>query len=350
MRKPAILALSAAATMALTALAGAAQAQAQAGAASTKASTPASATASSSASTVRYAWLKSCSKKDDAFPCGLWHLALGNGRDSVLKDAQVFPRTAKGKIDKGSYAPLSVSGDGRRVSYWRKKDGLLVVRDVTTNKVRVLPRAVSKLPKGIGMGDLGTSLSRDGGLLTMDYYDDEKLPSLVVNVRTGRVRTIPAEAAVVGFSPDGKHVLVSQGTAENTTRFSVYDQDGRRTNTQIVPQVVANNSPMALADDGSSVAVLISTTSGKQRLRVYDLSDDTVGEAVEVRVPKNESAKRLEWTPDGGLRLWETLDSAKTGETYRVVVRGLDSGTGATTTLDSFRVKSSLWTWWLPGE
>ncbi|GIH62526.1 hypothetical protein [Microbispora siamensis] len=343
MRKPAILALSAAATMALTTLAGAAQAQARTGAAS--------ATASSSASTVRYAWLKGCSKKDDYFPCGSWHLALGNGRDSVFKDAQVFPRTAKGKIDKGSFAPLSVSGDGRQVSYWRKKDGLLVVRDVTTNKVRVLPRAVSKLPKGLGMGDLATSLSRDGGLLTIDYYDsDDKIPSLIVNVRTGKVRTIPADSAVVGFSPDGKHVLVSRGTAENTSRFSVYDQDGRRTNTQVVPQVVANNSPMALADDGSSVAVLITTSSGGQRLRVYDLSADTVGDAVDVRVPKNESAKRLEWTSDGGLKLWETLDSVKTGETYRVVVHGLDTGTGATTKLDSFTVKSSLWTWCLPGE
>ncbi|MGI5161712.1 hypothetical protein [Microbispora sp. CA-102843] len=343
MRKPAILALSAAATMTLTALAGTAQAEARTAAAS--------ATASSSASTVRYAWLKSCSKKDDYFPCGSWHLALRNGRDSVLKDAQVFPRTAKGKIDKQSYAPLTVSGDGRQVSYFRKKDGALVVRDVTTNKVRALPRSVSKLPKGIGMGDLATSLSRDGGVLTVDYYDgDDKLPSLIVNVRTGKVRKIPADAAVVGFSPDGKHVLVSRGTAENTSRFSVYDQDGRRTNTQVVPQVVANNSPMALADDGSSVAVLISTGSGKQRLRVYDLSNDSVGEAVDVRVPKKESAKRLEWTPDGGLKLWETLDSAKTGETYRVVVRSLDTDTGATATLDSFRVKSSVWTWWLPGE
>ncbi|MBE3012316.1 hypothetical protein IL992_24440 [Microbispora sp. NEAU-D428] len=343
MRKPAILALSAAATMALTALAGAAQAQARTGAAT--------ATASSSASTVRYAWLNSCKKKDGYLPCGSWRLTLRNGRDSVLTDAQVFPRTAKGKIDKQSYTPLSVSGDGRQVSYFRKKDGMLVVRDVTMNKVRALPPSVSKLPKGIGMGDLTTSLSRDGGLLTIDYYDDDdKMPSLVVNVRTGKVRKIPADASVVGFSPDGKHLLVSRGTAENTTQFSVYDQDGRRTNTQVVPQVVANNSPMALADDGSSVAVLITTASAKQRLRVYDLSEDTVGDAVDVRVPKNESAKRLEWTPDGGLKLWETLDSAKTGETYRVVVRSLDTDTGATAKLDSFRVKPSVWTWWLPGE
>ncbi|TQS27809.1 hypothetical protein [Microbispora sp. KK1-11] len=345
MRKPAILALPAAATMALTTLAGAAQAEARTGGASV------TATASSSASTVRYAWLKSCKKKDGYLPCGSWRLALGNGRDSALTDAQVFPRTAKGKIDKQSYTPLSVSGDGRQVSYFRKKDGMLVVRDVTTNKVRALPRSVSKLPKGIGMGDLATSLSRDGGLLTIDYYDEDgKVPSLVVNVRTGKVRKIPADAAVAGFSPDGKHVLVSRGTAENTTQLSVYDEDGRRTNTQVVPQVVANNSPIALADDGSSVAVLITTTSAKQRVRVYDLSDDTVSDAVDVRLPKNESAKRLEWTPDGGLKLWETLDWTKTGETYRVVVRTLDIGTGATATLDSFRVKSSVWAWWLPGE
>lgn len=342
MRKPAILALSAAATMALTTLAGAAQAEARTGAASATAS---------SASPVRYAWLKSCHKKDNYFPCGSWHLLLRNGRDSVLKGVQVNPRTAKGKIDKQSSTPLTVSGDGRHVSYFRKKDGLLVVRDVTTNKVRVLPRSVSKPPKGIGTGDLAMTLSRDGGLLTIDYYDeDDKAPSLLVNVRTGKARKIPAGAAILGFSPDGKHLLVSRGTAENTSRFSVYDQDGRQTNTQVVPQVVANNSPTALADDGSSVAVLITTTSGRQRLRVYDLANDTVGEAVDVRVPKNESARRLEWTPDGGLKLWETLDSAKTGETTGVVVHGLDAGTGATTKLDSFRVKSSLWTWWLPGE
>ncbi|WP_432929118.1 hypothetical protein ACQPZZ_04235 [Microbispora sp. CA-135349] len=343
MRKPAILALSAAATMALTTLAG--PAQARTGAVS------ASATASSSGSAIRYAWLKSCSKKDNYFPCGSWHLLLGNGRDSVLKDARVFPRTAKGKVDKQSYTALSVSGDGRHVSYFRDKDGRLVVRDVTTNKVRVLPRSVSKLPKGVGMGDLATTLSRDGGLLTVDYYDEnDKVPSLLVDVRTGKVRKVRADAAVMGFSPDGEHLLVSRTTAENTTEFSVYDRDGRRTNSQVVPQVVAHNSPTALADDGSSVAVLITTTSGTRRLRVYDLSNDSVGEAVNVHVPKKESAKRLEWTSGGDLKLWETLDSKKTGETTGVVVRSLDPGTGATATLDSFRVKSSLWTWWLPGE
>jgi len=342
MRPPAILALSAAATIALIPLTGAAQADARTGAATT---------ASSSAPAIRYAWLKGCSEKNDYYPCGSWHLTLADGRDSVLEDAQVFPRTAKGKIDKSSNAALSVSGDGRHVSYFRKKDGMLVVRDVTTNKVRTLPRSVSKLPKGIGMGDLVTTLSRDGGMLTVDYYDDDdKLPSLLVDVRTGEVRKIRADESIVGFSPDGTHLLVSRVTSENTTQFIVYDQDGRRTNTQVVPQVVANNSPMALADDGSTVAVLITTSSGGQRLRLYDLASDTVGEAVDVRAPKKESPKRLEWTSDGRLKLWETLDSAKTGETYRVVVRSLDAGSGATTTLDSFKVKSGLWTWWVPGE
>ncbi|GGO17377.1 hypothetical protein GCM10010116_35110 [Microbispora rosea subsp. aerata] len=342
MRKPAILALSAAVTMALTTLAGgAAQAQARTGAASATAS---------AASPVRYAWLKSCHKKDDYHPCGSWHLLLRNGRDVVLKDAQVFPRTAKGKIDKHADAPLSISGDGRHVSYFRKKDGRLVVRDLTTNKVRTLPRSVSKLPKGIGMGDLSMSLSRDGGLIAIEYYDgDDKIPSLLVDVRTGKVRKIRADESILGFSPDGTHLLASRGTAENTSRFSVYDQDGRQTNSQVVPQVVANNSPTALADDGSTVAVLITTSSGGKRLRLYDLSNDTVGEAVNVRVPKKEFAKRLEWTADGGLKLWETLDSRE-GDIDRVVVRSLDPATGATATLDSFKVKSSLWNWWLPGE
>lgn len=346
MRKPAILALSAAATMTLTALAGAGPAEARTGAASATATSSAS-----SASTVRYAWLKSCHKKDDYFPCGSWNLTLGNGRTTALKDAQVYPRGANGKIDKQATAPLSISADGRHVSYWRKKDSRLVVRDLTTNKVRTLPRSLSKPPKGVGVGDLGVSLSRDGGLLTLDYYDDDsKLPSLLVDVRTGKTHRIRADAAVLGFSPDGEYLLVSRTTSENTTEFSVYDTDGRRANIRVVPQVVANNSPTALADDGSSVAALITTTSGKQRLRVYDLADDRVGEAVDVRVPKKESVRRLEWTPDGGLKLWETLDSAKTGETYRVVARSLDPDSGATRELDSFPVKSNLWTWWLPGE
>ncbi|MFE3453723.1 TolB family protein [Nonomuraea sp. NPDC059194] len=301
---------------------------------------------------VRYGWVGSCAKKDYTIPCGPWHLALGGGKDVVLKDAVVYPTAAGGKIDKESSAPISISGDGRFVGYFRASDRKLVVRDIASGSVKALPGKAAVAPKSVGMVNVDPTFSPDGRRVVVDYYDDDsKLPSLLVDLATGAVHRIPGNETVQGFSPDGSHLLTTRGTDDNTTEMAVYDESGAEVRSKVVPQVVANNAPIALADDGVTVGLVIVSpqTNGKTRLRTYDLSTDGVSDAVTLRLPTGESPTRLVWSASGEATLW-TLKSDAEGNTNQAVKRSLNTGTGATAVRDSFRIKSGIWTWWLPGD
>ncbi|MBO3746943.1 hypothetical protein J5X84_12775 [Streptosporangiaceae bacterium NEAU-GS5] len=318
-----------------------------------EAKTGAVSTASKSAaasSQVRYAWLKSCPKSTYTIPCGSWTVTLTSGKSVVLKDAVVHPIMANGKVDKEGATSFAISGNGKVVSYFRKSDRKIVVRDVASGRVRALPGKAASLPKGLGMSDLDTFLSDDGTKVLIDYFDAAGTrPSLIVDLTGGSTRTLRADSAGQGFSPDGKLVLATRFTDENTTEFAVYDESGAKVNSQVVPQIVANNSPIALSDDGTTVGVLITTSKGKQRLRMYDLATDTVGDAVDLSLPKSESAHRLFFDASGNVKLWE-LRYDKAGNVAGATQRRVSPGSGATSVVDSFKVKSNTWTWWLPGE
>ncbi|GAA3443714.1 hypothetical protein [Planomonospora venezuelensis] len=322
-----------------------------AAAASAVIATPAQAytgAASATPDSVRYAWVGSCPEKDYTVPCGAWTLTMRSGKTVKLADAQVHPRNAKGKADKEAATPFAVSGDGRFVNYF--KDGGLVVRDVNSGKVRPLPGKAAALPKGLGMAEVDTVISPDGSIVVVDYYDEaDRLPTLVANLKTGKVVTLPTSDSVLSFSPDGEHLLTSRFTDDNTTEFAVFDAAGEQTASQVVPQIVSNNSPVALADDGNTVAVVVTGGSNRPRLRTYDLAADTVSEAVALGIPKGESSQRLFWDAAGTLTLWTSREGSdeKPGS---AVKRTVNAETGATRKLDSFRIKSTTWTWWLPGE
>ncbi|MFD1936933.1 MULTISPECIES: TolB family protein [Nonomuraea] len=301
---------------------------------------------------VRYGWVGACAKKDYSVPCGPWHLALSGGKDVQLKDAVVYPTAAGGKIDKESSAPISISGDGRFVGYFRASDRTFVVRDMASGSVKVLPGKAAVAPKNVGMLNVDPTFSPDGRRVVMDYYDDDaKLPSLLVDLKTDAVHRIPGNETVQGFSPDGSHLLTTRGTDDNTTELAVYDESGTEVQSRVVPQVVANNAPIGLADDGVTVGLVIVSpqTNGKTRLRTYDLSTDAVSDAVTLRLPKGESPTKLVWNTSGDVTLW-TLQSDAEGNTSKAVRRSLNAETGATAVRDSFRIKSGIWTWWLPGD
>ncbi len=311
--------------------------------------TPAEAkTGAASDDSVRYAWIKSCPKKDYTIPCGKWMLTLRSGKTVKLADARVNPRQANGKVDKDSSTVFAVSGDGRFVNYF--KGDKLVVRDVNSGKVRPLPGKAAVLPRKLGQNDVDTMFSPDGSIVVVDYFDDpEKLPTLVVNLKSEKTTKLPSKNSVLSFSPDGQHLLTSRFTDDNTTEFVVFDTDGKETASQVVPQIVSNNSPVALADDGSTVALVVTGASNKPRLRTYDLASDTVSDAVPLGIPKNEGAQRLYWDPAGTLTLW-TGRSDSQGDVTSAVKRTVNAQTGSTHKLDSFAIKNSPWTWWLPGE
>ncbi|GAA0826587.1 hypothetical protein ACFQVD_28085 [Streptosporangium amethystogenes subsp. fukuiense] len=307
--------------------------------------TPAAATPDNPA---RYAWLKSCPRGDGSVPCGSWMLTLRSGRTVKLPGAQVHPRSADGKVDRTTSNSISVSNDGRFVNYF--KGGELVVREVSSGKVRPLPGGTASLPKGIGQSDVDTTLSPDGSAIVVDYYDTaNRLPTLVVNLKTGETAKLPPKNSLMGFSPSGKYLLTSRFTEDNITEFTVFDAEGNRTASQVIPQIVSNNAPVALADDGNTVALVISSESSRPRLRTYDLSADTVSEAIGIGMPKDETAQRLSWDAAGSLTLW-TSRSDQEGELDSAVKRTLNAETGSTRKLDSFRLRKNVWVWWLPGE
>ncbi|GAA1013494.1 hypothetical protein Aple_087430 [Acrocarpospora pleiomorpha] len=299
--------------------------------------------------TARYAVLKSCPKKDYRVPCGPWTITRRDGKQFVLADAQVFQVWVNGKNSTEVSLPITLSGDGQRVVYFRKSDRRLVVRDLTTDKVFTLPSKVAQVPKGLTMGDIGTFLSKDGTLLAVDYLaDTAKRPSWIVEVDTGTVSTVKGNASVESISPGGKYLLASEYTNENTLKYIAYDTTGNVANSQVVPQVISNNAPVALADDGATVAVIVNSATGKKYLRTYDLAQDTLGERIKAAIPDTESVQRALWDTSDRLSVWTFHDA----ETYTATLTTswhLDAGTGEAKKTDSFKIKSMVWDYRLPG-
>ncbi|MER7207874.1 hypothetical protein ABT340_12475 [Streptosporangium sp. NPDC000239] len=299
---------------------------------------------------VRYAWIKSCAKGDHTVPCGKWTLTLRSGRTVRLDDARVNPRRANGTVDKDAGTTFAVSGDGRVVNYLR--GDVLVVRDVTSGKVVPLPGRAATLPKGLDQASVDTMLSEDGSAVVIDYLDEEeRLPSLLVDRESGKIATLPAKINVMGFSPDGRHVLTSRYTDDSTTEFVIFDGAGRVTASRVVPQIVANNSPVALANDGTTTAFVVTgAMTKKARLHTYSLTSDTVSAAVRLGVSVNDGAQRLSWNPAGTLTLWTSFSEAHGGQVTSAAKRTVNARTGTVHTVDSFPIKNAPWSWWLPGE
>jgi len=301
---------------------------------------------------VRYAWVDSCPKKDYTVPCGPWTLAMRGAKGIVMKDAVVFPKAANGKVNKEASAPLTVSGNGRFVNYFRKSDGRLVIRDVVSGSVKALPGRAAKLPKGFGMADIDVTFSNDGAHIAIDYLDERAVqPTLMVDLGSRTTSTLPGDEYVQGFSPDGAHALTLRSTDDNTTEFRVYDGRGVKQVGRVVPQIVSNNAPIALAGDGVTVAVILTgpKPTSKARLRTYDLSTDEVADAVTLSYPTAEGAMRIFWENSGKISLWTARSDAE-GITTKLIKRTINPETGAAPVADSFRFRSGLWTWWLPGE
>ncbi|MFC4529986.1 hypothetical protein [Sphaerisporangium dianthi] len=314
----------------------------------------ASAATSSGAATkgkaVRYAWVASCDKGDFAVPCGPWALTLRDGKTVRVPEATVYPRKANGKVDKESSAPFAVSGDGSRVVYFRKSDRKLVWKDVPSGRSHSLPGAAAKTPKGLDMSAVAATLSPDGDIVVVDYGDAAgRLPTLVVHLASGEIARLPGSDTFQGFSPDGRHLLVSHATEDNTTELTVYDTDGEAGESREVPQVVSNNSPIALADDGVTVAVVIVPTSGEPRLRQYDLSTDAVSPAVGLDLSSRDTLYRLDWDTAGKLTIWRLLSDDE-GSIKRATASTVDPSNGHLKKIDSFAVRGGIYTWWLPGE
>jgi hypothetical protein len=303
------------------------------------AATPAQAHAHQS---IRYVSVKACNDKDGGqVPCGPWRLALHDGKQALLKDAQVWPRDRRGKVLKGLVAPISVSGDGESVTYFRKGDGRLVVRDLG-GTVHVMPKIA--LPKGVGMEELGLSLSQDGGHLAVEYYDTkDKQPTRVFDVSDpGEPAEIPGTSAFEGFSGGGSAVLVSSQTDDNTSELAAYDVKGNELGRVVPPQVVSNNGPRALSSDGRTVAFMTGTAA-KALLKLYDMGADQIAGSVRFKLPGDTFPNMIDWTGEHEVTVHISNDGTASG--MRMTVLKIDTETGAVKVRDSYKVRGDTYTY-----
>ncbi|KAA9376922.1 hypothetical protein F5972_20900 [Microbispora cellulosiformans] len=300
---------------------------------------PAAAHARASHHMIRYASVDSCPRRDGTTtPCHTWRLDLLDGRRVALKDAMLWPLTAKGRPDRTNSAPLTVSGDGESVSYFRRSDHRLVVREFHGDRsaVRVMPR--NPLPRGVGMNEAWLKLSQDGDRLALGYTtkDGRTRVRLFDVARASATGTTPETDAFSGFSGDGSAVLLQRAGDANTIGLSVHDDTGAELAAAVPPQIVANNGPWALSADDRTVA-FVTGLGKKARLRFYDVATDQPTGSVGFSLPEDAALDMIDWT--GGHEVTLHLVRAR-GSRDVVTVLRVDTETGRTRVRDSYKVRS----------
>ncbi|MBB2746330.1 UNVERIFIED_ORG: hypothetical protein FHR35_006198 [Microbispora rosea subsp. rosea] len=290
---------------------------------------------------IRYASVDACTAKDGTDrPCHTWRLDLLDGRRVALKDAMLWPLNAKGKVDKSLSAPLTVSGDGESVAYFRKSDHRLVVREFHGG-VHVMPK--TPLPRGIGMDSVWLDMSQDGSRLALAYTDDDgnTRGRLFDVARASVTGTIPKSGGFSGFSGDGSAVLLQRDATANTTGLAVHDDAGAELASAVPPQIVANNGPWALSADDRTVAFV--TGSGrKAALRFYDVKTDQTTGSVRVSLPGDTSPDMIDWTGEHEV----TVHVSESGGPRDVVtVLRIDTQTGKTRVRDRYKVRAGTFTY-----
>lgn len=140
----------------------------------------------------RYAYLVPCG--DD---CGTeWRVVTPKGTYRIpqaLTTSKKAPRV-----------PIAISRNGRMLAYYSPAAGAHVIRDLVGGEETISPVKVPE--QQIGIGSL-LAVSDDGRHLVFDPREGGKQPSLLIDVRTGRTRSIPGAYEVVGIK-DGTVALV----------------------------------------------------------------------------------------------------------------------------------------------
>ncbi|WP_232326751.1 hypothetical protein [Microbispora sp. ATCC PTA-5024] len=288
---------------------------------------------------IRYVSVKGCADKSyGQVPCGHWRLDLIDGTHVSLDDALVHSRDAKGRTEAGTTAPVTVSGDGESVAYFRRKDGRVVVREFH-GPVHVMP--ADALPKGVAIDRAALRLSLDGGRLAVMYSDKKggEHARVFAVSDPGNPATISGYEEFEGFSGDGSAVLVSGRTDDNTNELVAYDASGRELGRVVPPQVVSNNAPRALSADGRTVAV-VTGSARKPVLKLYDMVADRVVGSVPYAGRRGSMPDMADWTGDHQVTVHVNGEG---GSGARVTVLEIDTRTGATRVRDSYKVRSDAY-------
>lgn len=283
---------------------------------------------------ITYVSVKSCKAGADTRPCGPWRLEMHSGAEHRLPDARVYPLDRHGKAVKDLTAPIAVSGDGQSVAYIRERDNRLVVREVG-GPVHVMGK--DALPKKADMGTIQLHLSQYGDSLAVEYADGRE-PTRVYDVSRGLgPGKIPGAYSVLSLSRDGETVLAAQYTADNTTRLLTFDAEGNELSRVEPPQIVANNAPLGLSEDGT-MAAFFSGVGSASKLRLYDMRANSVFTSIKVKLGSTDSPEAIDWTGDHEItaHIPHIAESGRTS--MRILV--IDTETGTIKVRDSYTVKA----------
>ncbi|QFY12607.1 hypothetical protein GBF35_43900 [Nonomuraea phyllanthi] len=186
-------------------------------------------------------------------------------------------------------SPVGQSPHGSTVAYYRLRDDALVVRDVTTGKVRVVP-GEKWLP------DLRRfSLSPGGRFAAFPYgWNGAREPlSRVVDTVTGQVHTFPFTAMHILFSPDNRHVLVypsSDFASRTRASVVVYSTE---TWTEVRRGTSPVSMPAALRMGGATLA-WVDPSGGTPYIRLRDIATGAPA-GTAMKMPAGERPIALTW-------------------------------------------------------
>jgi hypothetical protein len=247
--------------------------------------------------------------------CAPWQLRLRSGRVIRLTDARMFANPGDKRSGRQGFA---LTPHGSQVGYFRLKDDALVIRDVTTGKVRVVPGVKWSLTNRFMFG-----LSP-----AAHFFVIKREPLQVLNAVTGQAHTLPAGQHPLSFSPDNKYLLVSQqggGLVVYSTETWGVVRTGPRVG--FAPALHANGTTIAYTDWDPR---------GKEPEYIRFLDLTTGGPAGSpIKIPTGESANGLLWDRANHLEILTRRVSGD-GQIWRW--RSADDGMRV---LDTFLLRSS---------
>ncbi|MEV4246832.1 hypothetical protein AB0J63_25885 [Streptosporangium canum] len=260
-------------------------------------------------SSVRYAGLAGC-------VCAPWTLWTWDGQVIKLTDARVFAA----KADKRR-APLALSPDGEYVAYFRRGDRTLVIRDMSTGNVRVVPGVQWSRELRSTRIDLAPA----GRYVVLGNGRDDR----VLNARNGRSSVVPPGLRPWSFSSDAKLMLA----VDDEFRAGIYS-------TSTLAEKGRVPVGGALSPDGTTVAHF---TADESAIGLWNVAMGKAGGGLPIALPSERIPTRLRWDAAGHLdlqmvappRINKKIDTVYTW--YRV-----DQASGLVQPVDTFTVPSSV--------
>ncbi|GAA4225410.1 hypothetical protein FHR32_003409 [Streptosporangium album] len=259
---------------------------------------------------VRYAGLNGCF-------CAPWTLWTWDGQVIRLTDARVFT----GKAGK-QRAPLALSPDGEYVAYFRREDGALVIRGMSTGRVREVPGVQWSRRLRATRIDLAPA----GRYLVLGSEQDDR----VLDARSGRSTVVPSGLQPWSFSPGAKLMLA----VDDEFRAEIYST---------ATLTERGHAPVggALSPDGTTVAHF---TSDDSAIILWDVAAGRSGGRQPIPLPAAKIPVRLRWDGPGHLDL-QMVVPGKVGNGVDAVYSWyrLDLGSGAAQPVDTFTVPGSVY-------